>query len=94
MKKRIILLSSMVILSFFVVNSVVAQEKPQEPKKAKTEMVKKDVSSKCGSCPSLAKCNNEAAVQAKKEHEKECEGTVEKPMTASEKRKLKRAKKK
>ena len=94
MKKRIILLSSIIVLSFFVVNSVVAQEKPQEPKKAKTEMVKKDVSSKCGSCPSLAKCNKEAAVEAKKENGKECEGTVEKPLTASEKRKLKREEKK
>ena len=94
MKKRIILLSSIIVLSFFVVNSVVAQEKPQEPKKAKTEMVKKDVSSKCGACPSLAKCNKEAAVEAKKENGKKCEGTVEKPLTASEKRKIKRAKKK
>ncbi|MCK5136799.1 MAG: hypothetical protein KAR19_13495 [Bacteroidales bacterium] len=95
MKKRVIQLSSIIFLSFFMIASVVAQEKPQDvKKKAKTEMVKKDISKKCKGCPSLEKCNSEAAVKARKENGKECEGTAEKPLTASEKRKIERTKKK
>ncbi len=95
MKKRIILLSSITLLSFFMVTSVVAQEKTQDVKKtAKTEMVKKDISKKCKACPSLSKCTGEAAVKAKKENGKTSEGKVEKPLTISEKKKIKETKKK
>ena len=93
MKKRIILLSGIILLSFFMVTSVVAQEKTQDVKKkakAKTEMVKKDISSKCKGCPTLDKCDSEAALKAKKEKEKACEGKVEKPVTTNKKKKAKK----
>jgi len=93
MKKRIILLSGIILLSFFMVTSVVAQEKTKDVEKkakAKTEMVKKDISKKCQACPSLSKCTSEAAVKAKKENEKTCEGKVEKPVTTNEKKKAKK----
>ncbi len=89
MKKRIILLSSFLLLSFFIVNNLVAQEKTQEASKAKTEMTKKKAPSKCASCPSLAKCNSEAAVEVKKENGKELEGKEEKPVATTEKTKAK-----
>ncbi len=89
MKKRIILLTTTLILSFFVVNSVVAQDKPQEPKKAKTEMVKKDVSSKCGSCPSLAKCNKDGAVKARAESG-EVAATKEKDVATKKKKRVRK----
>lgn len=95
MKKRIILLSSITLLSFFMITSVVAQEKTQDvKKKAKTEMVKKDISKKCAGCSSLSKCTSEAAVKAKKENGKTSEGKVEKPVTIQEKKKIKETKKK
>jgi len=89
MKKRIILLSSFLLLSFFMVSIVAAQEKTQEPTKAKTEMNKAKAPSNCASCPSLAKCNSEAAVEAKKENGKELEGKEEKPEATTEKKKAK-----
>lgn len=97
MKKRIILLSSITLLSFFIVTSVVAQEKTNDVEKkakAKTEIVKKDISSKCKGCPTLDKCNSEAAVKTKKENGKTSEGKVEKPLTIREKKKIKETKKK
>jgi len=87
MKKRLILLSSFLLLSFFMVNNLLAQEKPREASKAKTEMSKKETPSKCASCPSLAKCNNQAAVDAKNDKGKELEGKEEKPVATSEKKK-------
>ncbi len=97
MKKRILSLFSITLLSFFMVISVAAQEKTQDVKKnakAKTEMVKKDISKKCQACPSLSKCNSEAAVKAKKENEKAIEGKEEKPLTANEKKRAKKVRKK
>lgn len=95
MKKRIILLSSITLLSFFLVTNAVAQEKTKESKKiVKKEMVKKDISSKCQGCPTLDKCDGEAALKAKEENGKACEGKVEKPLTISEKKKIKETKKK
>jgi len=95
MKKRIILLSGITLLSFFMVRSVVAQEKTQDDKKiVKKEMVKKDNSKKCAGCSSLSKCTSEAAVKAKKENGKTSEGKVEKPVTIREKKKIKETKKK
>ncbi|MBT3241899.1 MAG: hypothetical protein HN352_02040 [Bacteroidetes bacterium] len=96
MKKKIILLSSITLLSFFMVISVAAQEKTKADKKnvkAKTEMVKKDVSKKCSACPTLDKCTSAAAVKAKKEKAEKSKGKVEKPLTISDKKK-KRIKKK
>ena len=80
-----------------MVTSVVAQDKTQDVKKkaiTKTEMVKKDMSKKCAGCSSLSKCTSEAAVKAKEENGKACEGKVEKPLTISEKKKIKETKKK
>ena len=97
MKKRILSLFSITLLSFFMVVSVAAQEKTQDVKKnakAKTEMVKKDISKKCQACPSLSKCNSEAAVKAKKENGKDIEGKVEETVTASEKKRAKKVRKK
>ena len=95
MKKRIILLSSITLLSFFLVTNAVAQEKTKESKKiVKKEMVKKDISKKCKACPSLSKCTSEEAVKTKKENGKTSEGKVEKPLTISEKKKIKETKKK
>ncbi len=64
MKKRILLLASATLLSFFFVIGASAQEKVQDAKKvvkAKTELVKKDIPKKCQECPSLSKCLGEAA---------------------------------
>ena len=72
-----------------MVNIVVAQEKTPETSKAKTEMDKKEVPTKCASCPSLAKCNSEAAVKAKNQNGKELEGKEEKPVATNEKKKTK-----
>ncbi len=97
MKRRIILLSSITLLSFIMVTSVVAQEKTQDVKKkaiTKTEMVKKDMSKKCAGCSSLSKCTSEAAVKARKENEKTSEGKVEKSTTFRERKKIKETKKK
>lgn len=95
MKKRIILLSSIMLLSFFIVTNVVAQEKTQDvQKKAKKEMVKKDMSKKCAGCSSLSKCTSETAVKAKKENGKTGEGKVEKSLTIREKKKIKETRKK
>jgi len=91
MKKRIILLSSITVLFLFFVTNAVAQEKAQESKKiVKKEMVKKDVSSKCGGCPTLDKCDSEAALKAKEEKGKTCDGEVKKVATTNEKKKPKK----
>ena len=88
MKKRIILLSSITLLSFFLVTNAIAQEKAKESKKiVKKEMVKKDISGKCGGCPTLDKCDGEAALKAKKEKGNTCEGKVEKVATTDKKKK-------
>jgi len=91
MKKRIILLSSITVLFLFFVTNAVAQEKAKESKKiVKKEMVKKDVSSKCGGCPALDKCEGKTALKAKEEKGKACEGKVEKAVTTNEKKKAKK----
>ena len=89
MKKRMILVSGFLLLSFFMVNNLLAQEKPKEASKAKTEMSKKEAPNKCASCPTLAKCNSEASVEAKKENGKALEGKEEKPVATSGKKKVK-----
>ena len=64
MKKKILFLASVTLLSFFFVIGATAQEKVQDAKKvikAKTELVKKDIPKKCQACPSLTKCMGEDA---------------------------------
>jgi len=91
MKKRIILLSSITVLFLFFVTNAVAQEKAKESKKiVKKEMVKKDVSSKCGGCPTIDKCDSEAALKAKEEKGNTCEGKAEKAVTTDKKKKAKK----
>ena len=64
MKKRILFLASVTLLSFIFVMGASAQEKVQDTKKvakAKTELTKKEIPAKCAACPSLTKCLGEDA---------------------------------
>ena len=78
MKKRIILLSGFLIISFFMLNDIAAQEKPKTASKAKIETTNKKTPSKCAGCPSLAKCNKDSAVVEKKENGEAIENKREK----------------
>ena len=67
MKKRLVLLASITLGSFFFVIGASAQEKVQNGKKevkAKTELNKQEIPKKCQECPSLAKCLGEDAKAA------------------------------
>jgi len=61
MKKQLVLLISITFLSFFLVANVVAQDQKKVETKAKTEQVKKEVPSKCATCPSAATCAEKKA---------------------------------
>ena len=60
MKKQLVLLFSIVFLSFFLVINVSAQEKKKVVEKAKIE-----VPSKCKGCPSLKKCTGDTTTPVK-----------------------------
>lgn len=93
MKKKITLLSGIILLSFFMAGSIVAQETTQDKKKeakAKTEMTKKDMSSKCKTCPSLSECTSKAAVKAKSEGCGTCDEKSEKAAATNDKKKVKK----
>lgn len=67
MKRRIVLLASLTLMSFMFVAGALAQDQAQVVKKdvkAKKALVKQEIPKKCGECPSLAKCMGEAAKTA------------------------------
>lgn len=77
MKRRIVLLASLTLLSFIFVAGVLAQDQAQVVKKdvkAKKALVKQEIPKKCAECPSLSKCMGEAATTACKE--KHAEGAA------------------
>lgn len=86
MKKRFILLSSTLLLSFFMLSSVDAQQKATEATKSKTEI---EAPAKCAACPSAATCKGEAAVSENKKAQKEMEAKKQKPVATNEKKKKK-----
>lgn len=78
MKRRIVLFASLTLLSFFFVIGATAQDKAQEVKKVvkKTELVKKDIPTKCLECPSLEKCMGKDANGNAVKTTTACKGTA------------------